>query len=62
METTNIKQIEEYLSSLSDKSKHTYRSYVYAIKLFCGEAGMNIQSWEDIENITSASIERYKKI
>lgn len=60
METTNIKQIEEYLSSLSDKSKHTYRSYSYAIRLFCEK--MNIQSWEDIENITSASIERYKNI
>ena len=60
METTNIKQIDEYLSSLSDKSKHTYRSYSYAIKLFCEK--MNIQSWEDIENITSADIERYKNI
>lgn len=58
--TTNIKQIDEYLFSLSDKSKNTYRSYSYAIKLFCEK--MNIQSWEDIENITSADIENYKNI
>lgn len=58
--TAQIKQIDEYLFSLSDKSKHTYRSYDYAIKLFCEK--MNIQSWEDIENITSANIENYKNI
>ena len=58
--TAQIKQIDEYLFSLSDKSKHTYRSYDYAIKLFCEK--MSIQSWEDIENITSANIENYKNI
>lgn len=55
-----IKQIDEYLFSLSDKSKNTYRSYDYAIRLFTEK--MNIQSWEDIQNITSANIENYKNI
>jgi len=60
MKYDHIKQVNDYFSfEMMGKSKHTIRSYENAIGNFFDY--MEIQSWEDIEKITSTNCHEYRK-